>query len=363
MEPLRGTATYIGIGTGLDEIEAHLDEAAELGINAMFTSLQLPEADIEQTLRDFPKMAEIAHGYGMLVEADIATRTATRFGIDMFDTRALKQLGLDIARYDGGCTTEDLVRLTHNNDGLIIDLNAAEVTIEQLEAFDALGINKENAHFCHNYHPMRYTGLKLEQAAEKNAMIHKFGYRVAGFIPGVSHRRIACKIGLPTVERHRDMSVFTSITEAFLLGFDDLFFGDDLASREELRILAEAESDVTTFRAELYDDGDVAEWLIGRKLDQLQIAPDEIIRSHFNRKESIYPGGYDGGLERERHRGDITIASSRMWRYSGEVQIARMDLPCDPEMRIVGRIIDEDMPLLDAFHLGKRKPFRFIKVN
>jgi hypothetical protein len=40
-----------------------------------------------------------------------------------------------------------------------------------------------------------------------------------------------------------------------------------------------------------------------------------------------------------------------------------MDLPCDPDMRIVGRIIDEDLPLLETFHLGKRKPFRFIKVT
>ena len=170
MKKLRGTALYCGIGTDINTMEKHLKEASEAGINAMFTSLQLPEADVAQTLRDFPKMAEIAHRYGILVDADIATRTATRFGIDMFDVSAIKALGIDIARYDGG-------------------------------------------------------------------------------------------------------------------------------------------------------------------------------------------------LARERHRGDITIASSRMWRYSGEVQIARMDLPFDPDMRIVARVIDEDLPLLDTFHLGPRRPFRFIKAN
>ena len=111
MKKLRGTALYCGIGTDIDTMEKHLKEASEAGINAMFTSLQLPEADVAQTLRDFPKMAEIAHRYGILVDADIATRTATRFGIDMFDVSAIKELGIDIARYDGGCTTEKLVEL------------------------------------------------------------------------------------------------------------------------------------------------------------------------------------------------------------------------------------------------------------
>ena len=363
MNKLRGTALYCGLGVALDEMHRHLEAAAEEGINALFTSLQLPEASVEDTLRDFPRMAELAHRYGILVGADIATRTATRFGIDMFDTAVIKELGVDIARYDGGCTTEDLVRLTHNKDGLIIDLNAAEVTREQLEAFETLGINKENAHFCHNYYPMRYTGLKPEQLVQRNNMIHEYGYRIAGFIPGKSHKRIACGIGLPTLERHRDMSIITAVNEAYLLGLDDLFFGDDLASREEMRLLTSVDDSVTTFRAELYEDGALAEWLLGRNLDQLQIGLDKIIRSHFNRKESIYPGGYDGGLERERCRGDITVASSRMWRYSGEVQIAREDLPCDPDMRIVGRIIDEDLPLLDAFHLAARRPFRFVEAD
>ena len=363
MKKLRGTALYCGIGTDINTMEKHLKEASEAGINAMFTSLQLPEADVAQTLRDFPKMAEIAHRYGILVDADIATRTATRFGIDMFDVSAIKALGIDIARYDGGCTTEKLVELTHNKVGLIIDLNAATVTREELDKFESLGINKENSHFCHNYYPMRYTGLKPEDAARKNAMIHEYGYRVAGFIPSRAHRRIGCSIGLPTVERERDMNAFTAVTEALTLGFDDLFFGDDLASRDELKTLAEASGDVVTFRIETYEDSVATEWLVDRVIDQIQDFHDEIIRSHFGRPESLFPGGYDGGLARERHRGDITIASSRMWRYSGEVQIARMDLPFDPDMRIVARVIDEDLPLLDTFHLGPRRPFRFIKAN
>jgi hypothetical protein len=45
----------------------HLEEAATVGINALFTSLQLPEADKDYLLQDFPVTVEIAHSYGMKI--------------------------------------------------------------------------------------------------------------------------------------------------------------------------------------------------------------------------------------------------------------------------------------------------------
>ncbi|MBQ4161232.1 MAG: DUF871 family protein [Clostridia bacterium] len=98
MKPLRGTALYCGIGNTIEEMEAHLKAAAAVGINAVFSSLQLPEADKEILLRDFPKMAEIAHSYGMAIDADISERSADLFGLDLHDFAAFKKMGVDYAR-------------------------------------------------------------------------------------------------------------------------------------------------------------------------------------------------------------------------------------------------------------------------
>ena len=108
MKPLKGTSLYCGIGVSLKEMEEHLKMASEIGINAVFTSLQLPEANRDEVLRDFRPMAEIAHHYGMLVDADLSSRSAKMFGIDHTNLKEIKSFGVDIARLDGGYTDEDL---------------------------------------------------------------------------------------------------------------------------------------------------------------------------------------------------------------------------------------------------------------
>lgn len=362
MELMFGTSAYCGIGIELSGIRAHLEMAASLGFNVLFTSLQLPEADKDTVLRDFPKMADIAHSLGMKVEADIATRTATQFGIDHHDLRAIKALGVDFARLDGGYTLEQTVEATHNDLDMQIVLNAADVTVKRMEKYEALGINKEQAHFCHNFYPMRYTGLRIEQAREINELIHEYGYRVTGFIPSHNHKRLGVSLGLPTVERHRTMDTFTAIEECKALGFDDIFFGDDLASEKELKLLVERHPTAITMRMIPHVEGDVMDWLLGRELHQMGKDLNEIIRSSFFIKaDSLYVGGYEGGIVEARRRGDVSMCKAALLRYAGEVQIARMDLPADPDIGRIGRIIDEDLPLLESFRSGDR--FRLIRVE
>ena len=91
MNPMYGTSVYCGIGIELTQIKKHLEMAASVGINTVFTSLQLPEADKATVLRDFHKMTEIAHSLDMKVEADVATRTAVQFGIDLHDLSPLRR--------------------------------------------------------------------------------------------------------------------------------------------------------------------------------------------------------------------------------------------------------------------------------
>ena len=124
MKKLRGTALYCGIGNSIDQFKRHLEEAASVGINALFTSLQLPEADKEQLLKDFPIMAELAHKYGMVVEADISPRTSNLFGIEMKDMSALHGMGVDYARLDCGFDDEDIVFASANKNNVTVVLNA-----------------------------------------------------------------------------------------------------------------------------------------------------------------------------------------------------------------------------------------------
>ncbi|MBO5888640.1 MAG: DUF871 family protein [Clostridia bacterium] len=357
MKNLKGTALYCGIGNTIEEMKAHLKEASEAGINFVFSSLQLPESSKEVLLRDFPKMAEIAHSYNMLVDADVSPRTAKAFGIDFHDIKAFKDMGIDIARIDYGYTNEELVEVSHNTCGVIIELNASHVSEEWLQKLIDLGINKEAVRFCYNYYPMRYTGHTVNETLNINKIIHSFGFRVCGFIPSNTHKRIACSIGLPSVERHREMDTHTVIQEMYLFGFDDICFGDDFASKEELNLLTSTDPNVVTIRYRPFIEGDITDWVVGRVMGQTSgWGRAEILRSNYTES---YKGYTDDTFSCTRRRGDVTINKSGLLRYSGEIQLVRMDLPRDNNIGIIGRIIDEDLPLLDTFK--EYKEFRLVR--
>lgn len=357
MKPLRGTALYCGIGNTIEEMKMHLKQAASAGINAVFSSLQLPEANKEELLRDFPLMAKLAHSYNMIVDADISERSANLFGINLHDFAAFKKMGVDIARIDGGYTDEEIVAASQNTEGIIIELNAVLATDIWLQKLIEMGINKNQVHFCHNYYPMRYTGLTVEDAMSMNDVIHRYGFKVGGFIASQTHQRIACSIGLPTLERHREMDTFTAVQEAFMFGLDDIFFGDDFADISELKTLTDTDPEVVTIRFRPFVEGDLTDWLVGRVMDQTQCGLKHILRSNFG--SDSFPGNADYTLSCRRFRGDVTVCKSGLWRYSGEIELVRKDLPADKDFGLIGRIIDEDLPLLDT--LRKRKKFRLVR--
>ena len=55
------------------------------------------------------------------------------------------------------------------------------------------------------------------------------------------------------------------------------------------------------------------------------------------------------------------VQPAALLRYAGEVQIARMDLPADPDIGRLGRIVDEDLALLETFR--NRANFRLIRAE
>ncbi len=348
---IKGTALYCGIGVTLEQMEEHLDKAQKAGINALFTSLQMPEINKDELFSDFPIMCKMAHDRGMRIAADIGPTTAEKFGIDLKDLRSIKDFGIDILRLDCGYTKDETIELTHNNVGLEIQLNAATATEALVKYFSDNGINKENMHWCHNFYPMRYTGLRVEQVKKYNEVIHSYGFKVAGFVPSKAHPRIGVSLGLPTLERHRTMDLFAAVQESYLVGMDYIYFGDDLASEEELNILGRAMPGAVHFRMKpLVDAPEVMEWLDGRSLRVGQCGLEHIIRTPWTYNDCKYPG-YDGGLVQPIKRGDVSIAKTPLLRYAGEVQIARVDLPADENIGVIGHIIDEDIPLLDTFNV------------
>ncbi|WP_375154096.1 DUF871 domain-containing protein [Parageobacillus sp. VR-IP] len=55
-----------------------------------------------------------------------------------------------------------------------------------------------------------------------------------------------------------------------------------------------------------------------------------------------------------REKGRVTIDNNQYGRYAGELQITLTDLPANEKVNVVGRIMEDDLPLLAYVGGGQR---------
>ncbi|MDD5727277.1 MAG: MupG family TIM beta-alpha barrel fold protein [Victivallales bacterium] len=357
----RGTALYLGLGESLEIMEKHLEKAGKAGINGLFTSLNMPEANRNEVLRDMPRLTALAHRYGLKVDADVSAKTAGFFGIDKMDIKSFKELGLDVIRLDYGYSYEQMAELSENSLEIMLEINAsvgAEALQAQLRYLSEHGADMNKIRTCHNYYPMPFTGLSVEYVKKCNTCCRQWGVRTGAFIASPHHYRpLPCHNGLPTLERHRGYNVFPAIQELLLLGIDDISFGDDLASESELRELGKAEKGIAKLRFIPQKESGVVSWVEKRTFKRKQCGTGAFIRSMecFDKPplpNQMFP----------RKRGDVIMCAPGFNRYAGELEIVLRDLPPEPRTSFVGHIVEEDVPVLDIMVKSNSK-FQLIPMS
>ena len=344
-----GTSAYVGLGISLEQTERHLAEAQAAGIDMLFTSMQLPESDIKALHSDMPKLTKLAHSYGMKVDADVAPRTMERFGIGRMDVRAFREFGLDVIRLDYGYSLEETVELTHNTQGLTVELNAtipADKQKENLEALKRAGAKMDRLRACHNYYPKAYTGLPYREAVNMTSLLHEYGLEVGGFVASQTHKRYVVGDGLPTLERHRKLDVFTQAQECALCGMDFIFVGDDLAAKNELEALTSVRPGVIQLRIKPAEESEALNWILNRPFRKADLA-EELLRASFDGERPHVLKNYPGEIHQERRVGDVTIDLPSYYRYAGEVNIVLKPLPKDERIALLGRIVESDSRTLE----------------
>ena len=356
-----GTSAYVGLGVSMEDTARHLEEAQAAGADMLFTSMQLPESDVEALHRDMPKLTKLAHAHGMKVDADVAPRTMERFGIDRMDARAFKEFGLDVIRLDYGYSLDETAELTHNTQGLMVELNATipvEKQRDNLEALRKAGARMDRLRACHNYYPKAHTGLPYAEAVKMNSVLHEYGLEVGGFVASQTHKRYVVGDGLPTLERHRTLDVFTQAQECALSGMDFVFIGDDMAAKNELEALTSVQPDVIKLRVRPAEESEALEWLLNRPVRKADLA-EELLRAGFDGERPEVLKHYPGRIHCERKVGDVTIDLPSYYRYAGEVNIVLSPLPKDERIALMGRIVESDIRTLEL--LDGRETLMLVK--
>jgi uncharacterized protein len=354
----------LGISVYLSESiegqEEYINKLRGKGFNSIFTSLHIPEDNPSLYKERLIDLGAMAKSKNMELIADISPKSLHYLGFTWDTADALLSWGLTGLRIDYGIGERDIADLSKK---MKVALNASTLTKESLGSLLLMGLDISSVEAWHNYYPRPETGLERSEFHGKNQWLKDEGIKVMAFIPGDQKLRGPLYKGLPTLEDHRSYSPFAAYYDLKMTeGIDKILVGDFELSGATLDQFDTLNNEKhLLLRAEpLIKDDEILKSLETVQTNRWDSARD-CIRSMESReygligKQSLEPNNTV-----KRDMGTITVDNKNYGRYQGEIQITRRNLDADEKVNVIGKIIDEDLPLLSLIKGGLKFKIRWI---
>lgn len=316
--------------------EERIIQAGQMGVKRAFTSLHIPEESGDLAGRA-KKLLQLSKDCGIEVFADVSYHTPGHLGLaSLFELKALGVTGL---RLDDFFDHDLIIQLARE---FKIAVNASILFEEELKRLLESGLSSEQLIGWHNFYPRVETGLSEEFFRQQNELYKRYNIPISAYIPGAGEKRGPLFAGLPTLEKHRNTDPFLSALYLLANGVDDVYIGDPDSGHGLLEKLMRLSKEN---RVILHTEGE----FIHR--GEYQLRPDlsqDVLR--FMNTRTTKPV-----LPKEmvaRTIGSITMDNDQYGRYRGEIQITLRDLPADERVNVIGKLREDDIPLLSYIKPG-----------
>ncbi|MGG7142014.1 DUF871 domain-containing protein [Clostridium nigeriense] len=355
-----GFSVYFGLDNTKEENIKLLKDAHELGFTRIFTSLHIPEANYEIfkiEVRDFFKLAK---EYNMDIISDISPNTFKFLNLEDMDLKGLKDIGVKTIRIDFGYSEENIAKMSKNQYGIKIQLNASTITEEFLKNLDSYSPDYKNIDALHNFYPRVGTGISEESMINKNNLLKIRGIKPCAFVQSNNRKRSPLKDGLPTLEDHRGMPVRDTSNHLFALGNTSVFIGDSLPSFNELKDLSSLNPEVIELDIKVKNKDEITLRLLGETYSARTDEARDAIRASESRL--ILRGDIIEPCNTVNKKfGDITIDNKGYLRYIGELQILKVNQEKDSRTNVVASVLQKDFYLLKYIFSGKKFHFNIVE--
>lgn len=351
-------SVYTGMNYTLEQNKDYIALAKSMGYKGIFTSFNISEASGKKSFEDFKKISDFCQSLSMSIAVDISPEALKKLNVLKDDLKIIKDLGITTMRVDFGFTAEDISDFTKNKYNLKIEINASTVSEKFLYDLSKFNPCYRNLKACHNFYPRLNTGLSLASFIKKNKWLKSFGIEVSAFIPSLSGKREPFHEGLPTLEIHRLMEPKASAKHLYLMGIDNVIFGDAFASTEELKNVSELHEDYLDLNVMKFNPTKEEEKIIFDMIhENRQDAAEDVVRSQTSRIELPKNIKIEPHDNIPRERGFITIDNKNYLRYNGELQICKKTLPADSRVNVVAKLEEDEFFLLD--YIDEETKFKF----
>ncbi len=344
----------LGISAYLQDLDVeYLKKAAEIGVRFVFTSLHIPEENLEDSEEKLDLLLKTCQENDLLLVPDISPVTFEKLGIKNRDMTGLKKIGIKALRLDFGF--DDYQELVVLQKDFQLFLNASIVDETFLKESVAAGVDLSKVKLSHNFYPKIDTGLAMESFRKDNYLFTESDLKVQAFVPGDALKRFPLYQGLPTLEKHRGTEPYVCAVDLLKNGhITDIAIGDSQAKLSTLKMIHIYMVDnIMTLPAFLIDEQ--SRWY-EQVLEVRKDLPENVVRLATPRVPSI-----PIGKTLERKQGMITMENKLGARYSGEINLCRKDLPFSETTNSIGFIHPNFVDLLDWIDRDTR--IRFVPIE
>ena len=344
---MTGLSLGCSIYTSYDQyqVDEFLRVAKKIGMKYVFTSLHIPE-ESQEVLSFLEQLLQKAHNMGFEVIADISPFSLKRLGISHLED--LFKWNVDWWRVDYGFDIDEIIKL-HDKSGIMMNASLLDRTF--LKEVIKRTQTTQRLAACHNFYPKPLSGMSVEYIKHQNEICHDFGIPVFGFIAGDGQKRGPIGKGLPTVEDTREVRPMHAALQLWKeCKCDGVLIGDPSCSfQSQLELMCLSQNMIPLrVKLRLHEE----RWYNQIQQERIDSSP-YVIRSITSRPYAL------SGMEvpsrpssKSRKAGSIWQANHEYKRYSGEIEIARVDLPADPWQNEIGEVCQEDIGLLPYVRAG-----------
>ena len=206
----------------------YIKRMKQAGFKGIFTSMHIPEDDAQAYKMRLEKLGACAKTNQLELMVDISGEALERAGYSFEHLEELTQHGVTGLRIDYHIDNEQISKASHK---MKISLNASTLVEDEVEELRSLGANFSNLEAWHNYYPRPETGLATPYFLEQNQWLEKYDFKRVAFVAGDAQKRLPLRLGLPTLEKHRDMHPLAAALDLFKYETDEVYIGDgDLAA-------------------------------------------------------------------------------------------------------------------------------------
>lgn len=311
----------------------------------VFTSLHIGEEVSDTYEINVQKMCDWLDENKFSIMADVSPYTLERFKIKSL-SELVEKLHIDNFRLDFGFDTQSLAD----------ELKDLELTFNASTILGEMAVH-EGASYMHNFYPRPETGLDCVFFEKLNQKIRAKEGKILAFISGDEEKRGPIFNGLPTLEDHRYVAPYAQYVDLVrTFQMDAVYLGDLRLSDSQLNLILQYEQDgILRIPISLEAEN---EYLYHQLFTVRVDSPIGLARVQESREFAQIGKAVVAKNTIERDRGTITMDNERYKRYSGEIQITKVNYPADERVNVIGKLADKYLLLLN--HLENGEQFMFV---